>query len=374
MKIEYLIDKDDYKELLPKGNFTAANELIVKKRSNTVKGKDNYLLTLKVLDETEKGAEALSEYHIQIKQILLDNKITFRILLNESAQYFAKELFPLFCEFETKLRKFIQSAMFDINEEAEKIVLKKANKFKGGKGKISSLNGNFLEYADLGEIIDFLFANDDMYAYLKELQQEKRYISQEELIELIKNFENKRAWDKYFSEEFSDSILPEKIFKIKEYRNDTMHFHEIDFEMYCRAKETLKLVVSDIDKQIAKKIVLEAEKYDIEGLANSLSYINTFYFNKHFKDWAKILDDTYLKTFTNIKYDFLKDYQYDNIIKNFSSGLLDCVPTLDALKLDKLYNYYNMFNYIYKNKENSETDKTENTTEEDSEEDKKDGE
>ena len=374
MKIEYLIDKDDYKELLPKGNFTAANELIVKKRSNTVKGKDNYLLTLKVLDETEKGAEALSEYHIQIKQILLDNKITFRILLNESAQYFAKELFPLFCEFETKLRKFIQSAMFDINEEAEKIVLKKANKFKGGKGKISSLNGNFLEYADLGEIIDFLFANDDMYAYLKELQQEKRYISQEELIELIKNFENKRAWDKYFSEEFSDSILPEKIFKIKEYRNDTMHFHEIDFERYCRAKETLKLVVSDIEKQIAKKIVLEAEKYDIEGLANSLSYINTFYFNKHFKDWAKILDDTYLKTFTNIKYDFLKGYQYDNIIKNFSSGLLDCVPTLNALKLDKLYNYYNMFNCIYKNKENSETDKTENTTEEDSEEDKKDGE
>ena len=49
---------------------------------------------------------------------------------------------------------------------------------------------------------------------------------------------------------------------------------------------------------------------------------------------------------------------YDNIIKNFSSGLLDCVPTRDALKLDKLYNYYNMFNCIYKNKENSETDKT----------------
>ena len=107
MKIEYLIDKDDYKELLPKGNFTATNKLIVKKRSNAVKGKDNYLLTLKVLDKTEKGAEALSEYHKQIKQILLENKVTFRILLNESAQYFAKDLFPLLCEVETKLRKFI---------------------------------------------------------------------------------------------------------------------------------------------------------------------------------------------------------------------------------------------------------------------------
>ena len=60
----------------------------------------------------------------------MENKVTFRILLNESAQYFAKDLFHLLCEDETKLRKFIQSAMFDINEQAEQEIINRLKKFE----------------------------------------------------------------------------------------------------------------------------------------------------------------------------------------------------------------------------------------------------
>ena len=85
MRIEYLIDKKDYKKLLPKGDYVATNNIVVKKTNSQLEGKDNYLLRLYTtigLQKPEKEAIALSEYHKQIKQSLLDNKVTFRILLN----------------------------------------------------------------------------------------------------------------------------------------------------------------------------------------------------------------------------------------------------------------------------------------------------
>ncbi len=365
MKVEYLINKSDYKDLLPKGNFTATNELIVKKRSNTVKGKDNYLLTLKVLDETEKGAEALSEYHIQIKQILLDNKITFRILLNEAAQYFAKDLFPLLCEFETKLRKFIQSAMFDINEQAEQEIISRLKKFEIIKKEDNVLSENFLEFSDLGEIIDFLFSNDELY---KEFENYKKkqgniYRTKEDLIKFIENSDKQRVWDKYFSENFSDSILPEKIFEIKGYRNDVMHFHEIDGEKYSNAKNAIKLVIADLDKQLKKGIVLEPSDEIVQTIASNPNY---------FASVGKVLASVYNylsseKMVENIQ-NALKLYA------NLSSTYLLRMETVDW---DKYKGYFRDVAELAVDKyteENLEENKKETMTEEDSEEDKKDGE
>ena len=135
MIIEYFIDKDYHRKLLYGYDLTTSNNVEVKKRSQQAKGKDNYLLTLSTADNTEEGAKALSEIHGKLKTLFEENKIYYRILTNGAAQFYAKELYPVICGFETQLRKFVHSTLFDVDEVAKKRIA------EGLKANVPSLKG-----------------------------------------------------------------------------------------------------------------------------------------------------------------------------------------------------------------------------------------
>lgn len=275
MIIEYFIDKDEYKKHLKGIDFTASNGVHISKRSWQQKGKENYLLRLTSPVGGRKGAKALCEVNARVLEMLNEKKYVFRLLINQAAQYYAKELYPLVCEFETKLRKFIQSVLFDLNEKAEVEVCKKLKKAKIIKEeKTTALNCNFLEYAELGDIMEFLFANDELYKEFDNYKkaEENRFKTREELIEFIKNSEKKTIWDEFFAKDFSDSILPKKLQEIKDFRNDVMHFHEIDDEHYEKAKVALQEGIADLGKQIKKGIVIEITEAKVATLSNNPSY------------------------------------------------------------------------------------------------------
>lgn len=275
MIIEYFIDKDEYKKHLKGIDFTASNDVHIAKRSWKQKGKENYLLRLTSPVEKRKGAKALCEVNARVLKMLNEKQYVFRLLINQASQYYVKELYPLVCEFETKLRKFIQSVLFDLNEKAEVEVCKKLKKADIIKeDKLTALNCNFLEYAELGDIMEFLFANDELYKEVDIYKKatENRFKTREELIEFIKNSEKKTIWDEFFAKDFSDSILPKKLQEIKDFRNDVMHFHEIDDEHYEKAKVALQEGIADLDKQIKKGIVIEITEAKVATLSNNPSY------------------------------------------------------------------------------------------------------
>ena len=240
MLIEYITETDDYREELNMVNFTASNGISVDARTRKTKGQNNYILKAKTENSTLKDAIALDEAREKIERILADKNISFKMLLNESSQCFTKELYPLICEYETKLRKFIYVTLFDIDEAARATVIAQLKKAKI-EIKDQDPNYDFLEYSELGDIIVFLFANDSLYKDIDHYKSDPthRYSSKDDIIEYIKNSTQKTIWEEFFAPNFTDSIIPETIWDIKNYRNDVMHFHNVSYDCYKKALELI---------------------------------------------------------------------------------------------------------------------------------------
>lgn len=271
MIIEYISNKDTYRDKLKKLALPTSVDVRVRKAN----GQNYYVLRLKTETSSLEDAKLLSNARDMVEELLKEDHVSFKILLNGAAQLLVNELYPLMCEYETKLRKFIHLTLFDISEAAQRIVLeqlKKANK----NIKVESFNRDFLEYADIGDIFAFLFANDNLYDDVDKYRknQANRCATRAELIAYIQNSEKKTIWERFFVEEFADSILPETIWEIKNYRNDVMHFHNITYDTYEKALELVKQGIRDLDKQIKKGIVLEENEENVATLSTHPNYSN----------------------------------------------------------------------------------------------------
>lgn len=283
MKVEFLIDKSEYKKLLNKRTVVATNKTIVKYSHEKVSGKNNYLLTLTCAGKKISDAEALSEQRIHVEKILADNQVKYRLLTEEASQFFVQHLYPYACEFETKLRKFIYTALFDIDEKAEGILVKayKATMDKKS-GSITQLPlKDFLSEKDLGEIFDFLFANDTFLSQVKDLvptnDNRQRHKTKKQLLTELEHLDDQSVWKLIFAPVFPDSILPNIYEDIQHYRNDVMHMHNIGFEDYKKILKVFKKGIKDLDKQIAKNVVLEDSQVNVKALANGLNIFANYF-------------------------------------------------------------------------------------------------
>ena len=129
MKVEFIIDKSEYKKLLNKDIVGTQ----IKYKSEKVKGKSNYLLTLSIESRNLTAAKLLSNSRIVVEKLFIENNIKYRLLTEEASQFFVQRLYPYACEFETKLRKFIYTALFDLDDKANELAIKIYNSTMGVK-------------------------------------------------------------------------------------------------------------------------------------------------------------------------------------------------------------------------------------------------
>ena len=213
------------------------------------------------------------------------------------------------CEFETKLRKLIYIALFDLDEQANKVVFEKLKtNSKKAIGDVKEVpKTNFLEKATLGEVFFFLFDNSEFINEAKHkantiVNDIERYATKAELIERISQIEEKTIWNKLFAENFPDFNLPSVYRELFALRNDTMHFHTITYKNFENAKKLFQKTNLELDEQISKGIVFESTPENVEIISNNKTATNTVEveFKATAEEFEAAVQAAYLKQKKNI--------------------------------------------------------------------------
>ncbi|MGN0653552.1 MAG: hypothetical protein ACI4KD_01385 [Oscillospiraceae bacterium] len=281
MILEYIIEDSKYKDLI-KGKIPQKGKNgIIKVNSKKFSGVNNYILTIEYSSSPVESAETLSAIFQDIKEIFDSNKVKYYILRNEASIEFANRLYPLVCEFETKLRKFLYVALFDLDEAAKKLTTSKIKTVIQKFSKTEKIpQSNFLEELTLGEVFNLLFDNREFLDSAKnETKQIENTLSRKatkrELISIIERIEEKTLWNELFAPIFKDFSLPTVQNQLFNIRNDIMHFHFITYEQYKHSFKLLKGINNELDIQLAKGIVLENNEDNAILVSNNYQYTFT---------------------------------------------------------------------------------------------------
>lgn len=279
MKIEYIIEGDTYKKTIKRIVPKEQKGIKITTKNDKVSGVNNYVLCISCEGENLNSAKILSEISSSLTPEIESIGTKFYMLSDEPSSYFAKKLYPLACEFETKLRKLIYIALFDLDEQANKVVFEKLKtNSKKAIGDVKEVpKTNFLEKATLGEVFFFLFDNSEFINEAKHktntiVNDIERYATKAELIERISQIEEKTIWNKLFAENFPDFNLPSVYRELFALRNDTMHFHTITYKNFENAKKLFQKTNLELDEQISKGIVFESTPENVEIISNNKQY------------------------------------------------------------------------------------------------------
>lgn len=249
MKLEYLIKSRDNIE-----NYI----LIIEKHLKTFEKKhisansfhksinDGYtIITALVNSENEDTARSLSDLN---KEIVKHSECI--TLVNESAAYFNKRLYPIVNDFERNLRRLLYIASSLNPEEA--------------KDNISGL-----EEKDFGVLFDLLFLDKDYQNKVKAFvnannnSQHKWKGFAFDLEKYLKSEKEYPLWDRVLPEEVP--TLRTRFNDIKSIRNDVMHAHNIDKERYSEAKRLFENIEKEINETLEKVTSgLVTEVYNLE--------------------------------------------------------------------------------------------------------------
>ena len=228
----------------------------------------------------EENAKILSAINEKIK-----DKYNPTILTDESSAYFNKNLYPLFNEFERKLRKllYLKSALNPNQKAVENI--------------------NDLESKDLGEIFTLLFTDNKFITSTKSTINQKTWqFTKAEVIESLQKLDENTLWGFLF-ENKSICDLPSEFIKVKNYRNDIMHAHNLNYDKYKKIKDLINKIIKQIDAEIKNTVVLKRSKEEnqskqnynsilnaalnLQNFANDITsnpeYLQNLYFNLHFE-------------------------------------------------------------------------------------------
>lgn len=281
MKLEYIIEGQDYQKNLICVIPQERKGIRIERKDTKIQGNNNYLLTIEAISSPIACAEVLSSIAEKIKEVFKKEAVKYYILTDEASMAFCYRLYPLVCEFETKLRKFVYVALFDLDESAKELAISKIKKSAGKEfSNIAEIpTTNFLEKITLGNLFDFLFDNNEFTTEAKAktnsiVNDIGRTVTKQELISVIEKIEEKTIWNKLFQSNFGDFTLPNVHRDIFSYRNDVMHFHTITYKSYKKALVLLKKLNKELDIQISKGIVLENTSDNIEAVSNNSHYLS----------------------------------------------------------------------------------------------------
>lgn len=210
--------------------------------------------------ENEDSARELSAINDEIME-----KYNPIVLSNESAAFFNKSLYPLFNEFERKLRKllYLKSALSDKTVNTENI--------------------NGLEKKDFGEIFTILFTDSTFVNDVKKTINDKSWqFTKKEILDMLQERSEHTLWDKLIGKD-TIPLLCSNFIKVKNYRNDVMHAHNIGYKIYMEAQELINKINNNLDMEIGRIIGLKGLQNECNFnslineaiIANNLSNVTT---------------------------------------------------------------------------------------------------
>lgn len=206
--------------------------------------------------ENEKTAIRLSMLN---EEIIV--KFKPYVLTNEASAYFNKRLYPLFNEFERKLRKIIYLATtYTQNEDGKKVA-------------------DSIEKDDFGKIFDKLFTDEVFIKNVKSIVNDNghNHYSKTEILQKLHKQEENTLWDKLVGND-NVSSLTSNYLDVKDFRNDVMHAHNINHTDYKIAKRLIKKINSELDVEIGKFLNKDKslDTIDFAGIIKGLTEFSNY--------------------------------------------------------------------------------------------------
>lgn len=229
---EYLFLSDEYRAAVedyrPSGVTTEISN---------VKNTQLWVASFSVPSKNEDSAKKLSDVHIALM------KYSPLVLSCESSEYYNRMLFPRVNELERKLRKLLYlAASISDNTEAKKSIQQ-------------------LEEKDFGAIFDLLFIDVHFIADLKkrvnaDAKSEfngKGTFSKREIQSYLDTLDENLLWDIILTKD-DVPTLRKRFRDVQTYRNDVMHAHNIESNIFNKADYLFKKINKELDVAIGKLI------------------------------------------------------------------------------------------------------------------------
>ncbi|MBM7024097.1 hypothetical protein [Treponema sp. Marseille-Q4523] len=234
-------------------------------------------------EDDEDAAKSLSIIDTDIRS----KYSSLQLIENDASAFFNKELYPLFNTFERDLRKVLYLAKALIGNDGSST----QSSVKEVAHKI-----NNLELLDFGKLYILLFTSESFYKdftkKFEKLKSDSPY-NKKQLEKLISDIPEHSLWAKL---EYAKEIAPnitESFWEIKEYRNDVMHTHNIDYVKYQKIKNLMVTVNTELEKlnqkynpTITPAILKDKEKFikfDSTITETLVKLSNEFWNNPHFE-------------------------------------------------------------------------------------------
>ena len=194
------------------------------------------------------SAKKFDKFLSKFREFLERNDLNYSILSNSLSMYFTNRLYPTFQVYESLLRKIFVLALSPLDNENVIKVIKKETKGKLDLSKIRALQS--IEKLQMAELHALIFESNinpiiSLTTHFKDFQNKNEYI----LKEMINSSLPITIWEKHFTP-FTNSekvdVLKNNYDRIREYRNDGMHFHMINYNRYKKIDSLLSDVIEEL--------------------------------------------------------------------------------------------------------------------------------
>lgn len=245
---EYLFTGDEYRSAVEEYTVDSCAKEIY-----DIDNSDCWIVIFSKNGKNENSAKMLSAVHSYVVR-------NFHpiVLRNECSAYYNKALYPHFNEFERKLRKllYLKSALSGNVKEGIEI--------------------KDLEIKDFGEIFNLLFSDSNFVKNTRASVNEKTWqFTKEEIIATIQKISENTVWDSLIGKD-AVSLLRSNFVKVKAYRNDVMHAHDMETSEYIDAGRLIKEINKQLDTEISK-LIFSKEKLENEPTENfNVTLANAF--------------------------------------------------------------------------------------------------
>lgn len=201
-----------------------------------IKGQDGWSVRYYLEGENENIARKLSEIDISFRA-----QFSATALESGCSTYMIRCLYPLVSDFERKLRKLLYITSAVHNDRA------------------AVKNISNLESKNFGDIFSMLFIDGEFMSSVKGniKSRQRELFSKADIVAYIESLDEETVWDTLLGKGTVPSLRT-RFNDVREYRNDVMHSHNIDWEKYKDALELYTAINQELDSALAD--VIDNEK------------------------------------------------------------------------------------------------------------------